>query len=79
MLRLVGEKPEYLSLVRGKLYLQYLLDALGEKTGKIVIDPKALDGEVEIWLQYPPKISPFSGKASPLLPTDIGAGSTRTE
>ena len=73
ILRVVGQRPEYLPLVQRKLYLQYLLEALGEKTGKIVIDPRAFDGEVEIWLQYPPKPSPFGEETPALLPPPLGS------
>ena len=55
MIGLIKENPEYLPLVKNKLLLTYRRQALGDHTGKIVIDPQAFDGEVEVWLQYPRK------------------------
>ena len=66
MIELLQKNPEYLPLVRSKLYLNYLLEAFGEDTGKIVIDPKAVESNVEIRLQYLRKDNPFTDTADPL-------------
>jgi membrane protease subunit HflK len=77
MIELLQNNPDYLPLVRSKLYLNYLREALGQETGKIVIDPRAVDSNVEIWLQYPRKPIPFIEEPPLLTPSDIGAKSTR--
>ena len=59
MIELIQKNPDYLPLIRSKLYLNYLREALSEETGKIVIDPEAVDSNVEIRLEYPPKKNPF--------------------
>ena len=68
IIKLIKDKPEYLPLVRNKLFLNYMYEALGEQTGKIVIDPAAVDGQVEIWLQYPRKPIDFIDRAPILSP-----------
>ncbi len=72
MIQLLKDNPDYLPLVRSKLHLNYLRDALGKETGKIVIDPQAVDKNVEIWLQYPRKPIPFIDKVPDLTPLDTG-------
>ena len=62
MIQLLKDNPEYLPLVKSKLHLNYLQEVLGKDTGKIVIDPQAVDQNVEIRLQYPPKPTPFLGE-----------------
>lgn len=66
MIELLRKNPDYLPLVRSKLYLDYLLEAFGEDTGKIIIDPKAVDSNVEIRLHYPRKKNPFDDTPDPL-------------
>ena len=73
IIKLVKDHPEYLQLVREKLLLNYLSEALGEETGKIVLDPSAVDGEVELWLQYPRKPIPFVEQA-PILSAPTSQG-----
>ena len=71
IIKLIKDNPEYLPLVRNKLFLNYMYEALGEQTGKIVLDPAAVDGEVEIWLQYPRKPIPFVDEAPLLTPPTL--------
>ena len=59
MLTLVADYPQYLPLVRSKLIVKYLTEALGPDTGKIVLDPQVADGSVEIRLNYPRKPIPI--------------------
>ncbi len=77
MIELLQKNPDYLPLIRSKLKLNYLREALGKETGKIVIDPQAVDKNVEIWLQYPRKPIPFIEEPPLLTPSNIGAKSTR--
>ncbi|NIA07685.1 MAG: hypothetical protein GWP14_08665, partial [Actinobacteria bacterium] len=74
IIKLINDNPEYLPLVRNKLFLNYMSEALGEQTGKIVIDPAAVDGQVEIWLQYPRKPIPFVEQAPALAPPTLESG-----
>ena len=73
IINLVKNHPDYVQLVRNKLLLNYLSEALGEQTGKIVIDPRAVDGQVEIWLQYPRKPDPFLDYVPGLTPPTSGS------
>ena len=73
IIALVKDHPEYLQLVQNKLLLNYLSEALGEKTGKIVLDPGAVDGQVEIWLQYPRAQIPFIDRPPSLGPRPLGS------
>ena len=77
MLRLVADKPEYLPLVRSELFLKYLQEALGEQTGKIILDPRAAESNVEIRLQYPRRPIPYLEGSSLLSPP--GPVDTQTE
>jgi membrane protease subunit HflK len=71
IIKLIKDNPEYLPLVRNKLFLNAMYEALGEQTGKVVIDPAAVDGQVELWLQYPRKQIPFVDTAPVLTPPTL--------